>query len=370
MKTIQLKIGELRKQRGISQQQLAEVLGVSFQSVSKWENSITMPDITLLPMLAEYFEVTVDELLGLKPLPGEEYRVCPSGSKDFWNEKLDYLKRTRASMWNEDYIQFLIEKVWGITEPVDVLDCGCGYGFLGPILLRFLPKGSTYTGVDFSENLIEGGKSYFESIQFVGNLICSDFLTARLSKQYDLVISQAVLRHVDDAKSFLNKMVQATKEEGRVICIDVNREIECDGLFIEGIDYNYLCQRNGIRKMWRKQYKHQGRDYAVAMKVPNMMKELGLKNVDVRMNDKVNFVYPDMDNYKQAVSDFIKSQGWDKQDIDYVKIISKLMNHGMDRKEAEAYCNKQEQVTRFLEDNKGQVSYIYIIGLLISYGIK
>lgn len=104
MRTIQLKIGDLRKKRGISQQKLAEALGVSFQAVSKWENRITMPDITLLPMLAEYFDVTVDELLGLKPLPGEAYRVCSSGSKDFWNEKLDYLKRTRTSMWNKDYI--------------------------------------------------------------------------------------------------------------------------------------------------------------------------------------------------------------------------------------------------------------------------
>ncbi|MBS5853138.1 MAG: helix-turn-helix transcriptional regulator [Staphylococcus sp.] len=42
---------------------LAEQLGVSFQAVSRWENSVTFPDITMLPLLANMFDVTVDYLL-------------------------------------------------------------------------------------------------------------------------------------------------------------------------------------------------------------------------------------------------------------------------------------------------------------------
>lgn len=56
------KIRELRKQRGITQEQLAESIGVSFQAVSKWENNIALPDITLVPVLASYFGVSMDEL--------------------------------------------------------------------------------------------------------------------------------------------------------------------------------------------------------------------------------------------------------------------------------------------------------------------
>lgn len=56
------KIKTLRKQRGITQEQLAESIGISFQAVSKWENSIALPDITLAPALASYFGVTMDEL--------------------------------------------------------------------------------------------------------------------------------------------------------------------------------------------------------------------------------------------------------------------------------------------------------------------
>ncbi|MBR3780848.1 MAG: helix-turn-helix domain-containing protein [Clostridia bacterium] len=57
------KIKELRKKQRITQEQLAEKIGVSFQAVSKWENDIALPDITLIPVLANYFGVSTDEVL-------------------------------------------------------------------------------------------------------------------------------------------------------------------------------------------------------------------------------------------------------------------------------------------------------------------
>lgn len=57
-------IAFLRKQKGISQEKLAQELGVTNQSVSKWENAQCCPDIELLPALASYFHVSVDELIG------------------------------------------------------------------------------------------------------------------------------------------------------------------------------------------------------------------------------------------------------------------------------------------------------------------
>lgn len=58
----------LRKQKKQTQEELADVLGVSGQSVSKWELGINCPDITMLPRIAEYYKVSIDELLGYKPL--------------------------------------------------------------------------------------------------------------------------------------------------------------------------------------------------------------------------------------------------------------------------------------------------------------
>lgn len=62
---IGVKIKQLRCKAGLTQEQLGERLGLSAQSVSKWENAVTMPDITLLPRLAEEFGVSIDELFDL-----------------------------------------------------------------------------------------------------------------------------------------------------------------------------------------------------------------------------------------------------------------------------------------------------------------
>lgn len=54
----------MRKQRGLTQEQIAETLGVSCQAVSKWETNSSYPDISLLPIIADYFGVSVDYLIG------------------------------------------------------------------------------------------------------------------------------------------------------------------------------------------------------------------------------------------------------------------------------------------------------------------
>lgn len=69
MATIGANIAKLRRQKEMTQEELASIIGVSAQSVSKWENSTTMPDITLLPILADTFGVTIDSLFG-KSTPG------------------------------------------------------------------------------------------------------------------------------------------------------------------------------------------------------------------------------------------------------------------------------------------------------------
>ena len=63
----QQKIGhflkELRNEKSITQEQLAEVLGVSNRSISRWENGVTMPDFDILIEIAKYFDVEIGEIL-------------------------------------------------------------------------------------------------------------------------------------------------------------------------------------------------------------------------------------------------------------------------------------------------------------------
>ena len=58
---------ENRHKRGITQDELAAYMGVSKAAVSKWETGMTYPDITLLPQLATYFNISIDELIGYEP---------------------------------------------------------------------------------------------------------------------------------------------------------------------------------------------------------------------------------------------------------------------------------------------------------------
>ena len=66
MELIGTKIQTLRKNKNITQSQLADVLSVSPQSVSKWENHLSVPDISLLPIIARYFGITMDELFNYR----------------------------------------------------------------------------------------------------------------------------------------------------------------------------------------------------------------------------------------------------------------------------------------------------------------
>ena len=59
-------IKQLRLNRGITQEQLAEQLHISGQAVSKWENQTALPDISCLPLLADFFGVSIDELMDYK----------------------------------------------------------------------------------------------------------------------------------------------------------------------------------------------------------------------------------------------------------------------------------------------------------------
>lgn len=74
MSTIGSRIAQKRKALGLTQEDLAQQLGVSSQAVSKWENDVSCPDISLLPALAKILRCTTDALLSGKE---DEVRMVP-----------------------------------------------------------------------------------------------------------------------------------------------------------------------------------------------------------------------------------------------------------------------------------------------------
>ena len=81
----------MRRENGFTQEQLAEKLGVSFQTVSRWETGVVYPDIEMLPAIAELFDTRVDELIGctkddknkILEKRWEEYRNLTDGEEQY-----------------------------------------------------------------------------------------------------------------------------------------------------------------------------------------------------------------------------------------------------------------------------------------------
>ena len=107
------KIRQLRFRAGLTQEQLAEKLGIGGQSVSKWENAVAMPDITMLPLLAEVFGVSIDDLFDLT---GEQrlnriensLDITEELPQDLFREYEDFLKEQIESGQNRQRAASLI----------------------------------------------------------------------------------------------------------------------------------------------------------------------------------------------------------------------------------------------------------------------
>ncbi len=221
---------------------------------------------------------------------------------------MDYLKSTKEQMWNDDYFEFLVNKIWNIRSSKDVIDFGCGYGYLGMKLMPLLPEGSTYTGINMGEELLAEARKIFENVPFHTEFINMDLREYIPQKQYDIAICQSVLRHIPQPKMILEKMVNSVVSSGKVICIEVNRRMENAGLYIHGYTYDIVKKDLLLQSRWYDELKNGGRDYMLGIKVPIYMEQLGLKDVEIRVNDFVEFISPkhDGDGYEEHVKNFQK----------------------------------------------------------------
>lgn len=80
-------IARLRKERGMTQEQLAGLLGITYQAVSKWENEVSSPDISALPLLADVFGVSIDRLFGREAPLIEDHSLVPAEPETGTKEK-------------------------------------------------------------------------------------------------------------------------------------------------------------------------------------------------------------------------------------------------------------------------------------------
>ncbi|MDR7857848.1 methyltransferase domain-containing protein [Tissierella sp.] len=294
----------------------------------------------------------------------------PNESKSkLWNGALEYLKKSRYSWWNEDYLEFLIEKVWKITEAVSVIDFGCGIGFLGEILLPLLPEGSSYTGVDIGDKLLEEAKRIFEDKKYETHFIYADVCDFETEKKYDIAISQAVFQHIENPIPVLERMKDSVVEGGLVIAMDVSRDMNSSALYIDGFDYSKLNLLGIEQKLRRNILEETNKDFEIGLKLPVHMKKIGLKNVDIRLNDYVQCFDSIDSDYIEQYEAFTTGQ-YEKLFTEDMKdsFIKNIVSKGLTQEEAEKLFYGQQEITSFIHKNRNNISVVKSMCMLISYG--
>lgn len=198
-----LKTGEViskrRKEMGLTQNQLAKTLNISFQAVSKWENGTAYPDIEMLPKLAAALNTTVDALLGYSSVV-TDYDGRYNTEEYYWG-----LKPNR--------ICYDIMKILPPIRPYRVLDIGCGEG---KDAVFFAKCGYTVTAFDISKQGIEKAEKLAQYNKVEVRFFRGDIFDYRPETEYDIIFSSGVLHFLSRSrrKEFCDSLKEHTADNG------------------------------------------------------------------------------------------------------------------------------------------------------------
>src|SRR5690606_31808649 len=201
-----------RKERGLTQEGLAQILGLSFQAISKWENAQTMPDISLLPQLSKTLGVSIDKLLGY---------VAQDRQITIYEEEY----KTQEYYWGMEPNKacYQVLQLMPPTKHLKLLDVGCGEG---KDAVFFARNGYDVSAFDVSDAGIEKTRSLAEKVGVHVNVFKADILDHRLDTYYDIIFSSGVLHYIkpDYRKEIFNNYKQFTNENGmHVLNVNVNK---------------------------------------------------------------------------------------------------------------------------------------------------
>lgn len=339
---LKIEIKELRKRQGMTQKELAEKMQVSFQAVSKWENGVNMPDITHIPRLIDIFGVSADELLGLQPRKKQEWRKFDSN--EYWNKNRKLFEVWKSLYWNDDYFSFLVSDVWKLNRPMDILDFGCGYGFLGMKFLPLLPEKSSYTGIELDSREIERAENIFKATPYEHRFIRQNIYEFHPQKKYDIVVALYLLSYVKHPQQILEKMKACLKPDGLLIVIDSNMAVEQAGFFAGLEQEENDFQRPDFTPVWENETFHRERDFRMGTRLPYLFKKCGMKNIEARISDRVmiydsgdkenerfnhtfRYVYENEDSFQGGKDYFLTRGASYQRACEYVDYYKKIKNY-------------------------------------------
>lgn len=176
------RIYTLRKKQGLTQEELAKLVNVSFQAVSKWENGGSIPDTSTLPLLANVLHCSIDSLLGYA---AEQRKIT------------DYEERYKADgyYWgiNPSRMCYEIMKLCPPVKPLRLLDIACGEGKNAVFFAR---NGYHVTAFDVVNLALEKAKRLADQNNVDINFFQADMLEFRLDSEFDVIFCSGSLHYV------------------------------------------------------------------------------------------------------------------------------------------------------------------------------
>lgn len=192
----------LRKENGLTQEQLAAKLGVSFQSISKWETAQGYPDIELLPRIASFFHSSLDALLGYQTekIATTHYAQKYRGDEYYWGNQV----------WSGCY-EALKRKP--PTAPLRLLDVGCGEG---QAAVFFAKNGYIVSAFDVAQSGLTKGRYLAEISHVDVDFFCADLLDYKVENAFDVVYASGVLQYIpkDRRRDILENLKRHTNPDG------------------------------------------------------------------------------------------------------------------------------------------------------------
>jgi len=197
-------ISELRREKGLTQKQIGEYLGISDNSVSKWERGINAPDIYYLAPLSELFNVSIKEILNVERNNKKKEKTVENRkkvlevknlSKKFGNKKI--LNNINFSIYEKDIV--------GLIGPN-----GAGKSTLIKTMLSLLKKDSG--NVEICE--VDINKNFETAIANIGCIIEKPDLYEDLSGRKNLKIT-SIINNITD-KEYIDKVIKMVKLSNRI----------------------------------------------------------------------------------------------------------------------------------------------------------
>ena len=287
------------------------------------------------------------------------------------SKRRNYLEESRYRFHNDDYVEFLIHRVWKISGPTKIVDFGCGLGFLGMSLMPFMPEGSSYTGIDVSEFIVEQAKDACKDLSHDMTFMVGDGCeTSFGDASFDMAVCQAFLMYLPEPERAVKEMIRVTAPGGLVMALEGNNHANDPLLHIAEMDLAETTDLGFLQKNYEKNRASSGRDGNIGIKLPAVFHKMGLKNVGARMSDIVRCVLPPIETEDQKLlHQSVEMDIGRTIDDDAAKQMEEhFMKQGFSREEALSQVARVRKLNHTFRDSGKEMHLVWATAMTFSYG--